>query len=226
MKLLKGRSDLTFKDSYDGCWIRLSITMYLSDRRVQLVTPSSRIPVKAVSKESVPNKMSEFLRFSTDTDRVLAILNGDLLRCKIYQANGTEIARESKCLITSLTKGQALSKEIVEFDYPYDVTWPQNCLDITEALRNKFRIVLPSHMPWLIFDPGTSLVFNILSKSTIPATPHINTEFNYHVYLFNGDYSKYMKLKRTQYLPGPGFVGVTHRDYHTGKGSSIKDRFI
>ena len=179
---------------HSGYWMKINVGICLVDRTWCVKTPKSTTIVKGVWSQSVPNRMSEFLRFTVDTDRVLALGSGELLYSKLYEANGTEIARGSRGLITSLTKGEVLAKELVEFDYPYD--------DITRIDRllerpkdKKFRVVLPSDMPFLIFEQGVSLIFNILSTSTIPATAHCDTVFCYHVWLFKDSYSRYMELK-------------------------------
>ncbi|GAH90674.1 unnamed protein product, partial [marine sediment metagenome] len=178
---------------HSGTWMKINVGICLVDRTWQVKTPKSTTIVKAVWSESVPNRMSEFLRFSVDTDRVLAVGSGGLLYCKIYEAGGAEIARESRGLITSLTKGEVRAKELVGFDYPYDITRIDRLLE--RPKDKKFRVVLPSDMPFLIFEQGVSLIFNILSTSTIPATAHCDTVFSYHVWLFKDSYSKYMELK-------------------------------
>jgi len=162
-------------------WIRIDLSNYTSGRHIN-----------AVWSESVPNELSEFLRFTVETDEVVKIISGELLQMKIYQTGGTEIMRASRGLITGLAKKDTLAKEIVEFDYPYDIAWVDQQ---SSRLADNLKIVLPSHLAFVVFHPGDALIFQILSTSTIPATPHANTLFSYHVYLFNGSYSKYIEWK-------------------------------
>ncbi len=173
-----------------GQWTRIDLSHYTTGRQI-----------KAVWKESVPNEMSEFLRFTVDTDEVLAIVTGELLQCKIYETGGTEIARSSRGLITGLAKRQTLPREIVPFEYPYDIAWTDQ---LSKRLEDNLRIVLHSKDAFVFFNPGSSLIFNILSTSTIPATPYADTKFSYHAYLFNGSYSKFigLKAKNILYIPG------------------------
>ena len=162
-------------------WIRINLFHYTAGRQIN-----------AVWKESVPNTMSEFLRFTVETDEVVKIISGELLQTKIYEAGGDEIARESRGLITSLAKKDVLAKEIVEFDYPYDIAWVDQQ---SSRLADNLKISLPSRLAFVVFHPGDALIFQILSASTVPGTPHANTLFSYHVYLFNGSYSKYIEWK-------------------------------
>ncbi len=162
-------------------WIRIDLSHYTSDKQIN-----------AEWKESVPNELSEFLRFTVETDEVVKIISGEILQTKIYEAGGDEIARASRGLITGLAKKDVLAKEIVEFYYPYDIAWVDQQ---SSRLADNLKIVLPSHLPFLVFHPGDALIFQILSASTVPATPHANTLFSYHVYLFNGSYSKYIEWK-------------------------------
>lgn len=178
------------KKYFVGHWTRIDLSHHTSDRTIN-----------AVWKESVPNKMSEFLRFSVDTDEVLAIVTGELLKCKIYETAGDEIARSSRGLITRLNKRQVLAKEIIPFGYPYDIAWTDQ---LSKRLEDNLRIVLHSKEAFLFFYPGSSLIFNIYSTSTIPATPHTDTLFSYHAYLFDGSYSEFIGLKAKNILSIPG----------------------
>ena len=110
------------------------------------------------------------------------MVSGEILQCKIYQAGGTEIVRSSRGLITSLAKRQTLPKEIIPFEYPYDIAWKDQ---FSSRLEDNLKIVLPSDTPGVVFDPGSALIFNIESESVIPATPHADTRFSYHTYLQN-----------------------------------------
>ena len=159
-------------------WIRIDLSHYTSDKQIN-----------AEWKESVPNELSEFLRFTVETDEVVKIISGEILQTKIYETGGDEIARESRGLITGLAKKDTLAKEIVEFDYPYDIAWVDQQ---SSRLADNLKIKLPSHLEFVIFNPGDALIFNILSTSTVPATAHANTLFSYHAYLFNGSYSEYI----------------------------------
>ena len=178
------------KKYFVGHWTRIDLSHYTSDKTIN-----------AVWKESVPNKMSEFLRFTVDTDEVLAIVTGELLKCKIYETGGDEIARGSRGLITAISKRQTLAKEIIPFEYPYDISWVDQH---SKRLEDNLRIVLRSDTAFVFFSPGDSLIFNINSTSTIPATPHANTLFSYHAYLFAGSYSRFIELKSKNILSIPG----------------------
>ncbi|MBA7656402.1 hypothetical protein ES703_64326 [subsurface metagenome] len=162
-------------------WIRIDLSHYTSDKQIN-----------AEWKESVPNELSEFLRFTVETDEVVKIISGELLQMKIYQTGGTEIMRASRGLITGLAKKDTLAKEIVEFGYPYDIAWVDQQ---SSRLADNLKIVLPSRLASVVFHPGDALIFQIKSESVIPATPHANTLFSYHVYLFNGSYSEYIEWK-------------------------------
>jgi len=124
-----------------------------------------------------------------------------LLKCKIYQANGEEITRASRGLITAISKRQTLAKEIIPFEYPYDLAWKDQ---LSNRLEDNLRIVLRSDTAFVFFNPGDSLIFNIKSESVIPATPHENTLFSYHAYLFAGSYSRFIELKAKNILSIPG----------------------
>jgi len=165
-------------------WERVNLSHYTAGKKIN-----------AVWTESVPNRLTEFLRFTVDTDEVVKIITGELLQTKIYETGGTEIARSSRGLISGLAKRQTLAKEIVPFEYPYDIAWADQ---LSSRLADNLKIKLPSAMPFLVFNPGSSLIFNILSTSTIPATPHADTKFSYHVYLFKGSYATYIEWKTRQ----------------------------
>jgi len=162
-------------------WERINLSHYTSGRHIN-----------AEWKESVPNRRTEFLRFTVGIDEVVKMITGELLQIKLYEAGGSEIARSSRGLITSLAKRQTLPEEIVPFEYPYDIAWKDQ---LSSRLADNLKIKLPSNMPSLIFNPGSSLIFNILSTSTIPATAYADTRFSYHVYLFTGSYSTYIERK-------------------------------
>ena len=181
---------MLMKRYFPGHWERIDLSHKTSDS-----------VINAEWKESIPNEMSEFLRFTVDTDEVVAIVTGELLQMKIYEAGGDEIARGSRGLITGSAKRMTLPKEIIEFNYPYDISWTNQLSDIWEA---QLRISLRSDTAFLFFNPGCSLIFNIWSTSTIPASPHANTLFSYHAYLFNGSYSKFIELKAKNILSIPG----------------------
>ncbi|GAJ22690.1 unnamed protein product, partial [marine sediment metagenome] len=72
-------------------WIRINLFHYTAGRQIN-----------AVWKESVPNEMREFLRFTVPIDEVVRIITGEILQIKLYEAGGDEIVRESRGLITSL----------------------------------------------------------------------------------------------------------------------------
>ena len=165
-------------------WIRINLTHYTSDKQIN-----------AEWKESVPGRMTEFLRFTAEIDEVVKIISGELLQMKIYQTGGTEIVRASRGLITGLAKKDTLAKEIVEFDYPYDIAWVDQQ---SSRLADNLKVSLPSRLAFVVFHPGDALIFQIKSESVIPAIPHENTLFSYHVYLFNGSYSKYIEWKTRQ----------------------------
>jgi len=162
-------------------WTRIDLLHYTSGRSIN-----------AVWKESEPNKMTEFLRFTVPIDEVVKIITGEILQTKIYEAGGDEIARESRCLITGLAPKDTLAKEIVEFDYPYDIAWKDQQ---SRYYRDNLVVKLPSDRLTIIFNPGSSLIFNILSASTVPSTAHTDTKFSYHAYLFNGSYADYIEGK-------------------------------
>jgi len=178
------------KKYFVGDWERIDLSHYTTGKTIN-----------GVWKESVPNKMSEFLRFTVDTDEVLAIVTGELLQMKIYEAGGDEIVRASRGLITAISKRQTLAKEVIPFEYPYDIAWVDQ---LSSRLEDNLRIVLRSDTAFVFFNPGDSLIFNIDSSSTIPATPHENTLFSYHGYLFAGSYSKFIELKAKNILSIPG----------------------
>ena len=162
-------------------WIRIDLSHYTSDKQIN-----------AEWKESVPNRLSEFLRFTIQVDEVIKIISGELLQMKIYEAGGDEIAQTSRGLIAGLAKKDALPKEIIEWNYPYDISWKDQQ---SSRLADNLKIVLPSRLASVVFHPGDALIFQIKSESVIPATPHANTLFSYHVYLFNGSYSEYIEWK-------------------------------
>ena len=172
---------MLMKTFFTDHWVRIGLFHYTAGRQIN-----------AVWKESVAGRMTEFLRYTVDIDEVLLMVSGEILQCKIYQAGGTEIMRASRGLITSLAKRQALPKEIVPFEYPYDIAWADQ---LSKRLEDNLKIVLPSDNPGVVFEPGSSLIFNILSESVIPATPHADTKFSYHTYLFNGSYARYTELR-------------------------------
>ena len=173
-----------------GDWTRIDLSHYTSGKIIN-----------GVWKESVPNEMSEFLRFTVDTDEVLAIVTGELLQCKIYETGGDEIARASRGLITGISRRRTLAKEIIPFEYPYDIAWKDQ---LSSRLEDNLRIVLRSDTAFVFFNPGSSLIFNIKSESVIPASPHENTLFSYHAYLFAGSYSRFIELKAKNILSIPG----------------------
>jgi len=179
-------------------WARIDLSHYTTGRKV-----------KAVWKESVPGRMTEFLRYSVDTDEVLLMVSGEILQCKIYQAGGTEIMRSSRGLITSLAKRETLPQEIVPFEYPYDIAWADQ---LSIKLRDNLEILLPSDTPGVVFEPGSSLIFNILSQSVIPASPHADTRFSYHVYLFSDSYARYIELRANGKLRLPVKIEDTFRE--------------
>jgi len=185
-------------------WIRIDLSHYTSDRHIN-----------AVWSEAVPGRMTEFLRYTVDIDEVLLMVSGEILQCKIYQAGGTEIVRSSRGLITSLAKRQTFPKEIVPFEYPYDIAWKDQ---LSKRLEDNLEIVLPSDTPGVVFDPGSSLIFNILSTSTIPATPHADTRFSYHTYLFSGSYARYIELKEKGRLRLPVKIQDTFQEVENTKG--------
>ncbi len=162
-------------------WIRIDLSHYTSDKQIN-----------AEWRESIPNELSEFLRFTIETDEVVKIITGELLQMKIYETGGDEIVRNSRGLITGLAKKDTLAKEIIEFNYPYDIAWVDQQ---SIRLADNLKIVLPPRLAFVVFHPGDALIFQILSASTVPAIPHENTLFSYHVYLFNGSYSKYIEWK-------------------------------
>lgn len=166
-----------------GEWTRIELLHYNTGRQIN-----------AEWSESVPSatKQSEFLRFTVPIDQVVRIITGEILQTKIYEAGGGEIARTSRGLITFLEPNKVLDKEIVEWDYPFDISW-QN--QQARFYRDNLKVDLPSHMPTIVFTPGTALIFKILSTSTIPSTAHANTRFLYHVQLFNGSYAQYIEYK-------------------------------
>ena len=166
-----------------GEWTRVELLHYTAGRQIN-----------AEWSESVPSttKQSEFLRFTVPIDQVVRMITGEILQTKIYEAGGGEIARASRGLITFLEPNKVLAKEIVEWDYPFDVSW-QN--QQAKFYRDSLKVDLPSHMPTIVFTPGTALIFNILSTSTISSTAHANTRFLYHVQLFNGSYAQYIEYK-------------------------------
>ncbi|GAI10975.1 unnamed protein product [marine sediment metagenome] len=153
--------------------------------------------------------MTEFLRFTVDTDEVLLMVSGEILQCKIYQAGGAEIARSSRGLITSLAKRQVLPEEIVPFEYPYDIAWKDQ---LSIKLADSLQVLLPSDKRGVLFEPGSSLIFNILSESVIPATPYADTRFSYHTYLFNGDYARYTELRAKDSLRPPVKIEDTFQE--------------
>ncbi|MBA7612634.1 hypothetical protein ES703_19870 [subsurface metagenome] len=162
-------------------WKRINLSHYTSDKQIN-----------AEWKESVPNRLSEFLRFTIQVDEVIKIISGELLQMKIYEAGGDEIAQTSRGLIAGLAKKDALPKEIIEWNYPYDISWKDQQ---SSRLADNLKIVLPSRLAFVVFHPGDSVIFQVLSASTVPAIPHENTLFSYHVYLFDGSYSRYIELK-------------------------------
>lgn len=166
-----------------GEWTRINLLHYTEGRSIN-----------AEWSESEPSatKQSEFLRFTVPIDQVVRIITGEILQTKIYEAGGDEIARTSRGLITFLEPNKVLAKEIVEWDYPFDVSW-QN--QQAKFYRDELKVSLPSDGPPIVFTPGTALIFNILSTSTIPSTAHANTRFSYHVQLFNGSYAQYIEYK-------------------------------
>ena len=186
---------MVMNSSFADHWTRVDLSHYTTGRKIN-----------AVWKESVPGRMTEFLRYSVDTDEVLLMVSGEILQCKIYQAGGDEIMRASRGLITGLSKRQTLPKEIVPFEYPYDIAWTDQ---LSTRLRDNLEIVLPSNDPGVVFEPGSSLIFNILSESVIPASPHADTKFSYHVYLFNGSYARYIELRAKDSLRLPAKIQDT-----------------
>jgi hypothetical protein len=162
--------------------------------RIELLHYTSGRGINAEWKESVPSatKQSEFLRFTVPIDQVVRIITGEILQTKIHEAGGDEIARTSRGLITLLEPNKTLDKEIVEWDYPFDITW-QN--QQAKFYRDNLKVDLPSHTPTIILTPGTALIFKILSASTIPSTAHADTRFMYHVQLFDGSYAQYIEWK-------------------------------
>jgi hypothetical protein len=162
--------------------------------RIELLHYTSGREINAEWSESVPSttKSSPFLKFTVPTDEVVRIITGEILQIKLYEAAGDEIARESRGLITGLAVRDILAKEIVEFDYPYDIAWNNQQ---SKIYRDNLVVKLPSHLPYIDFVPGSALIFNIFSESTIPSTPHADTRFLYHVQRFNGSYATYIEWK-------------------------------
>lgn len=189
---------MVMNSSFADHWERINLFHYTTGRKIN-----------AVWKESVPGRMTEFLRYTIDTDEVLLMASGEILQCKIYEAGGTEIVRSSRGLITSLSKRETLPKEIVPFEYPYDIAWADQ---LSIKLADNLQVVLPSDNPGVLFEPGASLIFNILSTSTIPATPYDDTRFSYHTYLFKGSYARYIELRAKGALRLPVKIGDTFRE--------------
>jgi len=186
---------MVMNSSFADHWTRINLSHYSAGKKIN-----------AVWKESVPGRMTEFLRYTVDTDEVLLMVSGEILQCKIYQAGGTEIMRSSRGLITGLAKRQTLPKEIVPFEYPYDIAWADQ---LSSRLADNLQVVLPSDKPGVVFDPGSSLIFNIKSESVIPATPYADTKWSYHVYLFNGSYARYIELRAKDSLRLPAKIQDT-----------------
>jgi len=189
---------MVMKTFFADHWVRIDLSHYTAGRQIN-----------AVWKESVPDRITEFLRYTVDTDEVLLMVSGEILQCKIYQAGGTEIVRASRGLITSLAKRQALPKEIIPFEYPYDLAWKDQ---LSSRLEDSLKIVLPSDNPGVLFEPGSSLIFNIKSESVIPSTPHNDTRFSYHTYLFNGSYARYTELRASGRLRLPVKIEDTFQE--------------
>jgi len=162
-------------------WKKINLSHSVSDKQIN-----------AEWKESVPGRRTEFLRFTVQVDEVIQIISGELLQMKIYEATGDEIARTSRGLIVSLTKKDTLPREIVEWNYPYDISWVEQQ---SSRLADSLKVILPPRLISIIFHPGDALIFQILSASTVPAIPHANTLFSYHAYLFDGSYSEYIEWK-------------------------------
>ncbi|GAH90535.1 unnamed protein product [marine sediment metagenome] len=171
-------------------WTRINLLHYTEDRQIN-----------AEWSESVPSatKQSEFLRFTVPIDQVVRIITGEILQTKIYEAGGDEIARESRGLITSLAPNKVLAKEIVEFDYPYDISWHDQQ---AKFYRDELKVNLPDTMPIIVFMPGSALIFNILSTSTVPSTVYTETRFSYHVQLFDGSYAQFIEYKTRMAVVG------------------------
>lgn len=189
---------MVMNSSFADHWERINLSHYTSGKKIN-----------AVWKESVAGRRTEFLRYTIDTDEVLLMASGEILQCKIYEVGGTEIVRSSRGLITSLSKRETLPKEIVPFEYPYDIAWADQ---LSIKLADNLKIVLPSDTPGVVFEPGSSLIFNILSDSVIPATPHNDTKFSYHTYLFNGSYARYIELSAKGVLRLPVKIQDTFRE--------------
>lgn len=183
-------------------WTRVNLVHYIAnDGPTRLIV--------ANWWESVPNRMSMFLFFSPPTDCVFLMVSGEILQCKLYEANGTEIARESRGLITKRVLREALPREIVPFEYPYDIAWHDQ---LSIKLKDNLEIILPSDCPAVLFEPGCDLVFNILSTSTIPYEHHADTKFSYHVYLFNESYARYIELRASGRLRLPVKIQDTFQE--------------
>ncbi len=189
---------MVIKTGFADHWTRINLSHYTTGKKIN-----------AVWKESVPGRRTEFLRYIVDIDEVLLMVSGEILQCKIYETGGTEITRASRGLIASLAKRQTLPEEIVPFEYPYDIAWADQ---LSSRLEDSLKIVLPSDTPGVVFDPGSALIFNILSTSTIPATPHADTKFSYHTYLFNGSYARYLELKEKGTLRLPVKIENTFQE--------------
>jgi len=189
---------MVMNSSFTDHWGRINLSHYTSGKKIN-----------AVWKESVPGRMTEFLRYTVDTDEVLLMASGEILQCKIYQAGGTEIIRASRGLITSLSKRETLPKEIVPFEYPYDIAWADQ---LSSRLADNLQVLLPSDKPGVLFEPGSSLIFNILSESVIPVSLHADTKFSYHAYLFNGSYARYIELRAKDSLRLPVKIEDTFQE--------------
>ena len=162
-------------------WKRVKLTHYTSSR-----------PINAEWSENTPDMMTEFLRFTVGVDEVVMMIGGETLKMKIYEAGAAEIARTSRGLITTLEVREILPKEVVEFDYPFDIAWNDQ---LSQTHRDTLKVTLPETMPIVILPSSAALIFPMLTSSTIPSTCHENTLFDYHVYKFNGGYADYIETK-------------------------------
>ena len=190
---------MVMNSSFADHWTRVNLCEYITnDGPTRLIV--------ANWWESVPNRMSMFLYFAPPMDSVFLMISGEILQCKLYEAGGDEIARESRGLITISKPRDALDKEIVPFEYPYDIAWVDQ---LSKKFERNLEIVLPSDNPGVVFESGSCLVFNMLSPSTIPYEHHVDTKFSYHVYLFNGDYARYIELRANGRLRLPAKIQDT-----------------
>lgn len=65
------------KDILEYNWKRIDLSHHTDGRRVF-----------ADWKQSVPGRMTEFLRFTVEVDEVIKIISGELLQMKIYETGG------------------------------------------------------------------------------------------------------------------------------------------